>query len=184
MASSSTSRSTKNSSTRYLHRLKEHTAAVKALAWCPFQGNLLASGGGDGDDSIKFRETARGVRGACLNSVHTGSEVSALLWNKNEHELLSSHGFTGNQLTLWEYPSMLKITELTIALEFFSWLRAWMSYPLKKSLELEKTVLFMLKKFLELEEPPELHHCLDFSGDQLLFSYLYIVVTVGYPDID
>ena len=30
----------------HLHRLDAHQAAVKALAWCPFQSNLLASGGG------------------------------------------------------------------------------------------------------------------------------------------
>ncbi|KAJ4828989.1 hypothetical protein Tsubulata_042016 [Turnera subulata] len=99
-----------NSPSRWLHRLEEHTSAVKALAWCPFQGNLLASGGGGGDRSIKFWNTHTG---ACLNSVDTGSQVCALLWNKNERELLSSHGFTQNQLTLWKYPSMVKMAELT-----------------------------------------------------------------------
>ncbi|CAI9113479.1 OLC1v1014089C1, partial [Oldenlandia corymbosa var. corymbosa] len=94
---------------QWLHRLEDHTAAVKALAWCPFQSNLLASGGGGGDRSIKFWNTHTG---ACLNSVDTGSQVCALLWNKNERELLSSHGFTQNQLTLWKYPSMVKIAEL------------------------------------------------------------------------
>lgn len=93
-----------------LHRLENHTAAVKALAWCPFQGNLLASGGGGADRCIKFWNTHTGV---CLNSVDTGTQVCALLWNKNEKELLSSHGFTENQITLWKYPSMLKMTELT-----------------------------------------------------------------------
>lgn len=96
--------------TQWLHRLEDHTAAVKALAWCPFQGNLLASGGGGGDRCIKFWNTHTG---ACLNSVDTGSQVCALLWNKNERELLSSHGFTQNQLTLWKYPSMVKVAELT-----------------------------------------------------------------------
>ncbi|CAN1172752.1 Cell division cycle 20.1, cofactor of APC complex [Linum perenne] len=96
--------------TRHLHRLKDHTSAVKALAWCPFQGNLLATGGGGGDGRIKFWDTGTGD---CLNSVYTGSKVSALLWNKNERELLSSHGLSQNQLTLWTYPSMLKIAELT-----------------------------------------------------------------------
>ncbi|KAJ0513631.1 putative transcription factor WD40-like family [Helianthus annuus] len=99
-----------NSPTQWLHRLEDHTAAVKALAWCPFQGNLLASGGGGGDKSIKFWNTHTG---ACLNSVDTGSQVCALLWNQNERELLSSHGFTQNQLTLWKYPSMVKMAELT-----------------------------------------------------------------------
>ncbi|XP_038875176.1 cell division cycle 20.2, cofactor of APC complex-like [Benincasa hispida] len=99
-----------NSATQWLHRLEDHTSAVKALAWCPFQGNLLASGGGSGDRSIKFWNTHTG---ACLNSVDTGSQVCALLWNKNERELLSSHGFAQNQLTLWKYPSMVKMGELT-----------------------------------------------------------------------
>ncbi|GMH19108.1 hypothetical protein Nepgr_020949 [Nepenthes gracilis] len=96
--------------TQWLHRLEDHTTAVKALAWCPFQGNLLASGGGGGDRCIKFWNTHTG---ACLNSVDTGSQVCALLWSKNERELLSSHGFTQNQLILWKYPSMVKMAELT-----------------------------------------------------------------------
>ncbi|KAK4480562.1 hypothetical protein RD792_013640 [Penstemon davidsonii] len=99
-----------SSPTQYLHRMEDHTAAVKALAWCPFQGNLLATGGGGGDRTIKFWNTHTG---ACLNSIDTGSQVCALLWNKNERELLSSHGFTQNQLTLWKYPSMVKMAELT-----------------------------------------------------------------------
>ncbi|KAL2921513.1 Cell division cycle 20.1 cofactor of APC complex [Bienertia sinuspersici] len=99
-----------NSATQWLHRLEDHAAAVKALAWCPFQGNLLASGGGGGDRCIKFWNTHTG---SCLNSVDTGSQVCSLLWSKNERELLSSHGFTQNQLTLWKYPSMVKMAELT-----------------------------------------------------------------------
>uniref|UniRef100_A0A6N2KGW9 CDC20/Fizzy WD40 domain-containing protein n=1 Tax=Salix viminalis TaxID=40686 RepID=A0A6N2KGW9_SALVM len=98
-----------NSATQWLHRLEDHTSAVKALAWCPFQGNLLATGGGGGDRSIKFWNTHTG---ACLNSIDTGSQVCALLWNKNERELLSSHGFTQNQLAVWKYPSMVKMAEL------------------------------------------------------------------------
>ncbi|KAE8725005.1 Cell division cycle 20.1, cofactor of APC complex [Hibiscus syriacus] len=99
-----------NSPTQWLHRLEDHTSAVKALAWCPFQSNLLATGGGGGDRTIKFWNTHTG---ACLNSVDTGSQVCSLLWSKNERELLSSHGFTNNQLTLWKYPSMVKMAELT-----------------------------------------------------------------------
>ncbi|GJW85720.1 cell division cycle 20.2, cofactor of APC complex-like protein [Tanacetum coccineum] len=37
-----------NAPIQYLHRMREHTAPVKALAWCPFQANLLASCGGGG----------------------------------------------------------------------------------------------------------------------------------------
>ncbi|XP_004305559.1 PREDICTED: cell division cycle 20.2, cofactor of APC complex-like [Fragaria vesca subsp. vesca] len=95
---------------QWLHRLQDHTSAVKALAWCPFQANLLASGGGVGDDTIKFWNAHTG---SCLNSVNTGSQVCALLWNSHERELLSSQGFTENQLILWKYPSMVRLTELS-----------------------------------------------------------------------
>ncbi|KAL9240754.1 hypothetical protein vseg_014937 [Gypsophila vaccaria] len=95
--------------TRWLHRFEDHRAAVRALAWCPFQSNLLASGGGGTDGCIKFWNTHTG---ACLNSVETGSQVCSLLWSKNDRELLSSHGLTQNQLILWKYPSMVKMAEL------------------------------------------------------------------------
>lgn len=95
--------------TLWLHRLEEHTAAVKALTWSPFQANFLATGRGNGDGCIKFWNMHSG---AFLNSVDTGSQVCSLLWNKNERELLSSHGYTDNQISLWKYPSMVKIAEL------------------------------------------------------------------------
>ncbi|KAL6863734.1 hypothetical protein ACP4OV_016637 [Aristida adscensionis] len=94
---------------RWLHRLTDHQSAVKALAWCPFQSNLLASGGGGNDRQIKFWNTHTGL---LLNSVDTGSQVCALLWNKNEKELLSAHGYVQNSLALWKYPSMVKFAEL------------------------------------------------------------------------
>ena len=77
-------------SDRPSHRITSHQAAVKALAWCPFQSNLLASGGGTADRSIKFWNTHTG---ALLNSIDTGSQVCALQWNRHEREILSSHGF-------------------------------------------------------------------------------------------
>lgn len=99
-----------NASSQYFHQLDEHCAAVKALAWCPFQNNLLASGAGSSDGSIKFWNTQTG---ACLNTVDTHSQVCSLLWNRHERELLSSHGLNQNQLSLWKYPSMVKISDLT-----------------------------------------------------------------------
>ncbi|KAK9823526.1 hypothetical protein WJX72_003403 [[Myrmecia] bisecta] len=93
-----------------VHRIEAHQAAVKALAWCPFQGNLLASGGGTADRCIKFWNTHTG---ALLNSIDTHSQVCALQWNTHEREILSSHGFSQNQLCLWKYPSMAKVAEFT-----------------------------------------------------------------------
>lgn len=36
------------------HQLQGHKAAVKALAWCPWQRNLLATGGGSSDKTMRF----------------------------------------------------------------------------------------------------------------------------------
>ena len=71
----------------------EHKAAVKALAWCPWQRHLLASGGGSRDQTIKFWNTDAGTM---LNSVNAESQVCALQWNPYEKEILSSHGFINN----------------------------------------------------------------------------------------
>ena len=51
--------------------------------------------------------------GALRNTVDTKSQVCAIVWSRNEEELVSSHGFSHNQLTLWKYPSMVKMAELT-----------------------------------------------------------------------
>lgn len=92
------------------HSLTQHQAAVKALAWCPWQANLLVSGGGTADRHLRFWNTQTG---ACINSVDTKSQISSVLWSAQHRELISGHGFSQNQLTIWKYPTMSKVTELT-----------------------------------------------------------------------
>ena len=92
-------------------QLTEHQAAVKALAWCPHEAHTLATGGGTNDRTIRFWDTQRGV---CRNSIDTNSQVCSLVWSPHEKELISSHGYSQNQLCLWSYPSMCKMTELTV----------------------------------------------------------------------
>lgn len=91
-------------------RLTEHTAAVKAIAWSPHQQGLLASGGGTADRCIRFWNTANGN---VLNSIDTGSQVCNLAWCKNVNELVSTHGYSQNQIMVWKYPSMSKVATLT-----------------------------------------------------------------------
>ncbi|KAF5959584.1 hypothetical protein HYC85_000793 [Camellia sinensis] len=91
-------------------KLTEHTAAVKAIAWSPHQNGLLASGGGTADRCIRFWNTTNGNQ---LNSVDTGSQVCNLAWSKNVNELVSTHGYSQNQVMVWKYPSMAKVATLT-----------------------------------------------------------------------
>jgi cell division cycle 20-like protein 1 (cofactor of APC complex) len=95
---------------RPLFRFAEHEAAVKAIAWSPHQHSLLASGGGTADRCIRFWNT---TTGAALQCIDTGSQVCNLLWSRTMNELVSTHGYSQNQIVLWRYPSMQKVATLT-----------------------------------------------------------------------
>lgn len=93
-----------------LHSFTEHQAAVKAIAWCPWQPSVLASGGGTADRCIRFWSCNMGTQ---LNYIDTGSQVSSILWSNEHKELISGHGFSKHELSIWKYPSMRKMAELT-----------------------------------------------------------------------
>lgn len=99
-----------NSSLTPRLRFVEHTAAVKAIAWSPHQHGLLASGGGTADRCIRFWNTSTNT---ALHAVDTGSQVCNLMWSKNVNELVSTHGYSQNQIIVWRYPSLTKLTTLT-----------------------------------------------------------------------
>ncbi|KAK4627083.1 WD repeat-containing protein slp1 [Fulvia fulva] len=86
-----------------------HKAAIKALAWCPWQSNLLATGGGSHDRMIHFWNTTSGAR---TNSIDTGSQVTSLRWSTAYKELVSSSGFPDNSLSIWSYPTLVKNIEI------------------------------------------------------------------------
>jgi len=120
----------------------EHQAAVKAIAWSPHQRGLLASGGGTADRTIKFWNTLVNSNGPSasalasasaaasaastaniplsptapanlINSLDTGSQVCNLAWSKNSNEIVSTHGYSQNQIIVWKYPSMQQVVSLT-----------------------------------------------------------------------
>jgi cell division cycle protein 20 (cofactor of APC complex) len=90
------------------HAIADHGAAVKALAWCPFAQDVLASGSGTADPSIRFWNASTG---ACLNTINTGAQVCALQWSRHYKEIVSTHGWTNN-VSVWKYPSMVKSADL------------------------------------------------------------------------
>jgi cell division cycle 20, cofactor of APC complex len=86
-----------------------HKAAVKALAWCPWNANLLATGGGSYDRHIHFWNTTSGAR---VNSIDTGSQVTSLRWSTTYKEIVSSSGFPDNSLSIWSYPTLVRNVEI------------------------------------------------------------------------
>lgn len=88
----------------------EHVAAVKAIAWSPHQHGLLASGGGTADKNIRFWNT---LTGQAMQCVDTGSQVCNLAWSKHSSELVSTHGYSQNQILVWKYPTLTQVAKLT-----------------------------------------------------------------------
>ncbi|NWH58354.1 CDC20 protein, partial [Geococcyx californianus] len=81
----------------------------QAVAWCPWQSNVLATGGGTSDRHIRIWNVCSGT---CLSAVDAHSQVCSILWSTNYKEFISGHGFAQNQLVIWKYPTMAKVTEL------------------------------------------------------------------------
>lgn len=92
--------STKGS--KELAKFHEHKAAVKAIGWCPNNPGTLASGGGTADRHIRFFSTQT------LNQTHcfdTGSQVCNLVFSKVSNEMVSTHGYSLNQINVWSTKS-------------------------------------------------------------------------------
>ncbi|KAF3699353.1 Cell division cycle protein 20 -like protein p55CDC [Channa argus] len=92
-----------------VHSWSEHQGAVKALAWCPWQSNVLASGGGTSDRRIRIWNVNSG---SCISSLDTQSQISSLVFAPNYKELVSAHGYAHNNVVIWKYPSLTRVAEL------------------------------------------------------------------------
>jgi cell division cycle protein 20 (cofactor of APC complex) len=86
-----------------------HKAAVKALSWCPWAPNVLATGGGSYDRHIHFWNTTTGAR---VNSIDTGSQVTSLRWSPHYKEIVSTSGFPDNSISIWSYPTLVRNVEI------------------------------------------------------------------------
>lgn len=100
-----------------------HIAAVKALAWCPQNPDLLASGSGTADGTIKLWHVSQSLRSTDFSTAngmaprftqHTGAQVSGIVWSlADAGKFISSHGFpspssiqtqnlSAHHLQIWE----------------------------------------------------------------------------------
>jgi len=86
--------------------LSGHSAAIKAIGWNPVNGNLLTTGGGTTDRSIKTWDC---VDNKCLRAVDTGSQVCNILFSKDGKELVSAHGYMSNAISVWNSSNLARI---------------------------------------------------------------------------
>ena len=104
-------------------RFHDHKAAVKAIGWCPSNPGTLASGGGTADRHIRFfsmqslSQTFSIDTGIILFNI--GSQICNLMFSKISNEMVTTHGYSLNQINLWntsgnwEDKSVNKVTTLT-----------------------------------------------------------------------
>ncbi|KAF9888120.1 hypothetical protein FE257_009256 [Aspergillus nanangensis] len=97
---------------RQKHRLV-HSAAVKAIAFAPWQSSLLATGGGSNDRAIHFFHTPSG---ACLATINVYAQVTSLIWSKTRREIVATFGFAQPEhpfrIAVFAWPSCKQISAI------------------------------------------------------------------------
>lgn len=68
-----------------------HAAAVKAIAFAPWQPTLLATGGGSNDRQIHFFHAGSG---ATLAMINVFSQVTSLVWSTTRREIVATFGYS------------------------------------------------------------------------------------------
>ena len=104
-------------------KFHEHKAAVKAIGWCPSNPSVLASGGGTADRHIRFFSVNSLTQNHSIDTgnyfINLGSQVCNLVFSKISNEMVTTHGYSLNQINLWstdsnwEQKSVKKVTTIT-----------------------------------------------------------------------
>ncbi|XP_060712358.1 cell division cycle protein 20 homolog [Hemiscyllium ocellatum] len=89
--------------------ISNHQSAVKAMNWCPWQSGILAVGGGMKDGHLRLWDTKCGT---CIRDVDTKSQICSLLFLSQHNELVTGHGFPKHQVSIWNYPTLVKSADL------------------------------------------------------------------------
>ncbi|XP_014437244.2 cell division cycle protein 20 homolog B isoform X3 [Pelodiscus sinensis] len=84
-------------------------SAVKAMDWCPWQSEILATGGGMKDGFLRVWDISKGK---IIRTTDTKSQICSLLWLPKTNELMTGQGIPKNQMKIWKYPTLTNSTEL------------------------------------------------------------------------
>lgn len=76
---------------------QEHVAAVKAINWCTWKSNMLATGSGKLDGTIKIWNLEKSES---LKTIRTDCQVSSVLWLRDSKLLIGSYE---ENISAWEY---------------------------------------------------------------------------------
>ncbi|XP_071260466.1 cell division cycle protein 20 homolog B-like isoform X2 [Salvelinus alpinus] len=79
-------------------RTMTQPSAVKAMAWCPWQKELIATGGGQSDGVLRIWNNQSGT---CVDSAQTNSQVCSMVWSEERKALFTGHGLPHHHITCW-----------------------------------------------------------------------------------
>jgi meiosis-specific APC/C activator protein AMA1 len=103
-----------------------HSAAIKAIAFCPWQRGLLATGGGSNDRAIHFYHT---FSGACLATIDVQAQVTSLIWSTGRREIAATFGYAQPthpyRIAVFSWPECKQI----LAIPWENDLRALLAIP-------------------------------------------------------
>ncbi|KJR84121.1 cell cycle regulatory protein [Sporothrix schenckii 1099-18] len=92
----------------------EHGAAVKAIAFCPWQEGLVATGGGSNDRCVHFFHTTSGTP---LATIFVSSQVTSLIWSTTRREIAVTFGFAhpGHdiRIAVYSWPECKQVAAIT-----------------------------------------------------------------------
>jgi WD40 repeat protein len=101
-------------------------AAVKAIAFCPWQRGLIAIGGGSNDRCIHFYHV---LSGSNLATIDCNAQVTSLIWSTTRREIAATFGFAQPQhpyrIAVFSWPKC----EVVVRIPWFEGHRALFAIP-------------------------------------------------------
>ncbi|KAF3187927.1 hypothetical protein TWF106_002177 [Orbilia oligospora] len=90
-----------------------HQAAVKAIAFCPWQKSLIATGGGSNDRGIHFYHT---FTGSSIATINVSAQVTSLVWSNQRKEIAATFGYANPEhpirIAVFTWPDCHKVVSI------------------------------------------------------------------------
>lgn len=90
------------------HFMNHHKNGLRALSFCPWQKNLLVTGGVD--KSLKLINVNNG---GLINSKNLGAQIYSINWNIFDKEIVTTHGLPKNHISIWKFPDLIEVGNIT-----------------------------------------------------------------------
>lgn len=84
----------------FIHELSGHVGSVKAIDWCPWNSNILATGGGTEDNNVIIWDVNKL---SAIAKYNTTSQITGIKWSAYTKQFVISQGFGGNRASVYEF---------------------------------------------------------------------------------